>query len=102
MGSIDPIAHKYEEEREKRFNAISAGKGDRLKFRSSSLMKGLDQDLWADYDNLAKQTPPLRDGSEIRFLILGAGHNGILFAYHLIAAGFKPSEIVVVDPAGGF
>lgn len=102
MATIDTIVNKYEEEREKRFNAISSGRGGRLKFRSSSLMNNLDQDPWADYDNLAKQTPPLRDNSEIRFLILGAGHNGILFAYHLIAAGFKASEIVVVDPAGGF
>ncbi|KAJ3959805.1 hypothetical protein N0V92_003567 [Colletotrichum tropicale] len=102
MAVIDAIASKYEAEREKRFNAISAGQGGRLKFRSTALMNNLDQDPWADYDNLAKQTPPLRDGSEIRFLILGAGHNGILFAYHLISAGFKPSEIVVVDEAGGF
>lgn len=102
MATINSIANKYEEEREKRFNAILAGQGERLKFRSSSLMSNLDQDPWADYDNLAKQTPPLRDNSDIRFLILGAGHNGILFAYHLIAAGFKASEIVVVDPAGGF
>ncbi|KAK7709397.1 hypothetical protein SLS64_006310 [Diaporthe eres] len=102
MATIDSIANKYEEEREKRFNAMSAGQGGRLQFRSSSLMNNLDQDPWADFDNLAKQTPPLRDDSEIRFLILGAGHNGILFAYHLIAAGFKASEIVVVDPAGGF
>lgn len=102
MATIDSIVNKYGEEREKRFNAISFGRGGRLKFRSSSLMNNIDQDPWADYDNLAKQTPPLRDDSEIRFLILGAGHNGILFAYHLIAAGFKASEIVVVDPAGGF
>ncbi|KAF4851203.1 FAD-binding monooxygenase ausC [Colletotrichum siamense] len=102
MAAIDAIASKYEAEREKRFNAISAGGGGRLKFRSTALMNNLDQDPWADYDNLAKQTPPLRDGSEIRFLILGAGHNGILFACHLIAAGFKASEIVIVDGAGGF
>lgn len=102
MATINSIANKYEEERDKRFNAISAGQGGRLQFRNSSLMNNLDQDPWADFDNLAKQTPPLGDGSEIRFLILGAGHNGILFAYHLIAAGFKASEIVVVDPAGGF
>lgn len=102
MAAVDSLANKYEQEREKRFNAISAGQGGRLRFRNSHIANKLDQDPWADYDNLAKQTPPLRDGSEIRFLILGAGHNGILFAYHLIAAGFKASEIVVVDPAGGF
>lgn len=102
MATIDSIANKYKEERDKRFNAISAGQGGHLKFRSSSLINNLDKDPWADYDNLAKEAPLLRDNSEIRFLILGAGHNGILFAYHLIAAGFKASEIVVVDPAGGF
>jgi cation diffusion facilitator CzcD-associated flavoprotein CzcO len=101
MTAIESIAKKYEEEREKRLKAISDG-GGRLSFRNSSIGNKLDQDPWADYDNLAKQTPPLRDGSEIRFLILGAGHNGILFVYHLIAAGFKPSEIVIVDPAGGY
>ncbi|RTE83940.1 hypothetical protein BHE90_001511 [Fusarium euwallaceae] len=102
MSPVESINKKYEAEREKRFNAIAAGQGGRLKFRSSPFVGNLDQDPWADYDNLAKQTPPLKDGSNIRFLILGAGHCGILFAYHLIMAGFKPSEIVVVDSAGGF
>ncbi|KAL1845583.1 hypothetical protein Daus18300_014495 [Diaporthe australafricana] len=100
--AIDSIANKYEEERKKRFNALSAGQGGRLDFRNSSLFNSLNHDPWADYDYLAEQTPPLQEGSEIQFLILGAGHNAIMFAYYLIAAGFNASEIVVVDPAGGF
>ncbi|KAF9879169.1 cyclohexanone -monooxygenase [Colletotrichum karsti] len=102
MTAIESIKDKYEAERSKRYVAISTGKGERIKFRDSSLLDNLDQDPWANYDALAKQPAPLKGGSEIQFLILGAGHCGILFAYHLIAAGFKPSEIVVADVAGGF
>ncbi|KAK1634953.1 hypothetical protein BDP81DRAFT_451425 [Colletotrichum phormii] len=75
---------------------------DRLNFRTSFLMKDFSRDPWADHDTLAKETPPLSDGSEIRFLILGAGHNGILFAYQLVAAEFNPADVVVIDKAGGF
>ncbi|KAL0939161.1 cyclohexanone -monooxygenase [Colletotrichum truncatum] len=102
MAAVESIIKKYSEERDKRFSAISSGQGASVKFRNSSLLDKLDHDPWVDYDNLAKQQPPLKDGSDIRFLILGAGHAGILFAYHLIKAGFQPSEIVIVDEAGGF
>ncbi|POS73577.1 hypothetical protein DHEL01_v208031 [Diaporthe helianthi] len=101
MASLASIKNKYDTERNKRYEALSAGQGERLKFRDNSLLKELDRDPWVDYGNLAKQPTPLQDGSDIRFLILGAGHCAILFAYHLIAAGFKSSEIVLVDEAGG-
>lgn len=102
MASLTSMKNKYEVERNKRFKALSDGPGERLKFRNNSLLEELDRDPWVAFDNLAKQPPPLQDDSDIRFLILGAGHCGVLFAYHLIAAGFQPSEIVVIDEAGGF
>jgi hypothetical protein len=102
MAVLTTVKNKYDTERNKCFKALSDGQGERLKFRDTSLLEKLDRDPWVDYDNLAKQPSPLQDGSDIRFLILGAGHCSILFAYHLIAAGFQPSEIVVIDEAGGF
>ncbi|KAJ0297983.1 hypothetical protein COL5a_009971 [Colletotrichum fioriniae] len=102
MTAINSITTKYKTERDKRFIAISGNQGERINFRTSSLMNDFCRDPWADYDTLAKEPPPLSDGSETRFLILGAGHNGILFAYQLVAAGFNPADIVIIDEAGGF
>ncbi|KZL69998.1 cyclohexanone -monooxygenase [Colletotrichum incanum] len=102
MATVESIKKKYESERDKRFNVLSTEQGARVKFRSSTLFNDLDRDPWVNYDALTASPPLLRDGSEIRFLILGGGHSGILFAYYLIAAGFSASDIVIVDEAGGF
>ncbi|GKT57890.1 phenylacetone monooxygenase [Colletotrichum tofieldiae] len=101
MSILESTKEKYESERDKRFNVLSNQQGARVKFRSSTLFDNLNRDPWVNYETLAASPPLLTDGSEIRFLILG-GHCGILFAYHLIAAGFSPSDIVIVDEAGGF
>ncbi|WYZ36395.1 hypothetical protein EsH8_XIII_000047 [Colletotrichum jinshuiense] len=102
MATVEFEKNKYKAERDKRFNALVTEQGARVKFRSNLQMKDLNRDPWVNYDKLAATPPPLTNGSEIRFLILGGGHCGILYAYHLIAAGFSPSDIVVVDEAGGF
>ncbi|KAK1987226.1 phenylacetone monooxygenase [Colletotrichum cereale] len=102
MATIESTKNKYEAERDKRFNALLSQKVAPVHFRGNGALADLDRDPWVDLDKLAATPPPLKDGSEIRFLILGGGHCGILFAYHLVAAGFSPSDIVVVDDAGGF
>ncbi|KAM0806665.1 hypothetical protein AB5N19_07002 [Seiridium cardinale] len=93
------LVEKYALERNKRIRP------DGLKQYMDTRTPGvqdLAKDPWVDYDALAKQPVPLRDGSHIRFVIIGAGHNGLLFAARLIEAGFKTEEIVIVDTAGGF
>ena len=45
----------------------------------------------------------LKDNDHLKFLILGAGIGGLLFAVRLIEdAGFQSEEIVIVDAAAGF
>ncbi|XP_014559726.1 hypothetical protein COCVIDRAFT_23964 [Bipolaris victoriae FI3] len=87
--SIEEI---YAQERQKRIRP--EGTAQYVDFNSSSNLKDLAKDPWTD--------PPLRDGDRTKFLITGAGHNGILFAARLIEAGFSHKDIVLVDVAGGY
>ncbi|KPM35105.1 Pentalenolactone D synthase [Neonectria ditissima] len=93
------LAIKYAQEREKRIRPD--GQRQYVSLRSPRV-QDLGKDPWADYRALASQEPPLSDGSRIKFLVIGGGHNGLLFAYRLIEAGFKSEDICVVDVAGGF
>jgi cation diffusion facilitator CzcD-associated flavoprotein CzcO len=45
---------------------------------------------------------PVSDGGHTKFLIVGTGYGGIMYAVKLIQAGFNVDDIVFVDPAGGF
>jgi cation diffusion facilitator CzcD-associated flavoprotein CzcO len=45
---------------------------------------------------------PVSDGGHIKFLIVGTGYGGIMYAVKLIQAGFKADDLIFVDPAGGF
>ncbi|KAJ7096281.1 hypothetical protein C8R44DRAFT_835126 [Mycena epipterygia] len=48
------------------------------------------------------KTPPLKDGDTVKFLVFGAGYDGLLFAVRLVQAGFRVADIRLVDGAGGF
>ncbi|KAH3958725.1 hypothetical protein HBH70_205330 [Parastagonospora nodorum] len=93
------LKEKYAQERQKRINP--KGIAQYIDIRSPEV-QDLAQDPWVDYETLAKTDPPVRDGDAIKFLICGAGHNGILSAVRLIDAGFNPKDIVLVDIAGGY
>ncbi|KAJ6585340.1 flavin-binding monooxygenase-like family protein [Mycena capillaripes] len=60
------------------------------------------RDPWVDHAAFNARTPPVGDGDEVKFLVLGAGYAGLLFAVHLIEAGFNVADIRLVDVAGGF
>ncbi|KAJ7645922.1 hypothetical protein DFH06DRAFT_1210719 [Mycena polygramma] len=94
------IRQKYIEERDKRLRP--EGLKQFLKLADSSEFKYLEDDPWADHAALNAQTPVLSDGDEIKFLVVGAGYGALLFAVHLIEAGFKAADIRLVDIAGGF
>lgn len=97
----DPIVRqKYIEERNKRRRGD--GIAQYVKLADSTQFRHLQDDPWADHAALNAQTPALSDGDEIKFLVLGAGHGGLLFAVKLIEAGFNPSDIRLLDDAGGF
>ncbi|GME26869.1 Flavin-binding monooxygenase [Neofusicoccum parvum] len=94
------IQAKYAAERQRRLRPdgtsqyVDLDKTDKYKF--------LHDDPWVDHDVLNAQPPALNDGDECKFLILGAGYGGLIFAARLIQAGFSPSEMRLVDTAGGF
>ncbi|KAK6815806.1 hypothetical protein PG987_016572 [Apiospora arundinis] len=93
------LNEKYVQERSKRLR--SDGIDQYMSLRSPEVLD-LAKDPWVDYEALARQDPPLKDGDSVKFLVVGAGHNGILFAARLIDAGFSAVDIVLVDIAGGY
>ncbi|KAJ7788243.1 flavin-binding monooxygenase-like family protein [Mycena olivaceomarginata] len=97
----DPaIRQKYIEERNKRMRADGLGQFVRL--ADSTQFKHLQDDPWVDHAAFNAKTPVLSDGDDIKFLVLGAGYGGLLFAVHLIEAGFSAADIRMADGAGGF
>ncbi|OLN96259.1 Pentalenolactone D synthase [Colletotrichum chlorophyti] len=91
---------KYTEEKEKRQR--SDGNAQYLELEFTERFRKLGEDPWVDHEKLNAQPPNLRDGDEIKFVVLGAGYGGLLFAIRFIQAGFKPEDIRLVDVAGGF
>src|SRR5437899_13052695 len=49
----------------------------------------------------SKQCPPLSMKYKRKFIILGAGHNGLVTAFYLAKAGFKPLVLEARGVVGG-
>ncbi|EKG09415.1 hypothetical protein MPH_13557, partial [Macrophomina phaseolina MS6] len=94
--SLSDLQQKYAKERSKRLRQ------DGLKQYADLIGTDLAEDPFVDYDAPESQQVPIQDGGDVKFLVVGAGHSGILFAVRLIQAGFKPEDICIVDVAGGF
>ena len=98
------LSQKYTAEAAKRHRPDGLSQFVRL--ASSSLptrFRALAEDPWADHAALnAKPTIP--SGAKHKFIILGAGYGGLLFAVRLLQQGIakSPEEILFVDAAGGF
>jgi hypothetical protein len=95
----EELVQRYDKERDKRLT--KAGLSQYIDVRSKEI-QDLARDPWVDYSASRIQNPPLKDGGSIKFLISGAGHNGLLFGCRLVEAGFSGRDIVCVDIAGGF
>ncbi|AEO63111.1 uncharacterized protein THITE_2040621 [Thermothielavioides terrestris NRRL 8126] len=98
------LSQKYTAEAAKRFRPEGLGQFVRLRESSSERFRALAEDPWADHAAL-NAAPPVPDGAERKFLILGAGYGGLLFAARLIDAGLAvagPDDLLLVDAAGGF
>ncbi|KAJ0137951.1 Ketocytochalasin monooxygenase, partial [Colletotrichum tanaceti] len=88
---------KYAQEREKRIRPEGMAQFVELKDEYGDLSK----DLYVDYEEL-RRNRPLSDGQDVKMLIIGAGHNGLLAAVRLIqAGGLTAEDMVLVDKAGG-
>ncbi|KAJ7110161.1 hypothetical protein C8R44DRAFT_986130 [Mycena epipterygia] len=95
---IPDIHQKYAEERTKRLDTPK----DYVELSRSDAFHYIQEDLWVDHSALNSQTPPVKDGDAVKFLVLDAGYAGLLFAVRLTQAGFRAEDIRIVDAAGGF
>jgi cation diffusion facilitator CzcD-associated flavoprotein CzcO len=96
------ISQKYEEEKLKRIRPDAGSQYVDLELSSSSRLHDLVEDPWVDHDALNAKEPNLKEGDDIKFLLLGGGFCSLQFAVYFIKAGFKPEDIRFVDTAGGF
>jgi cation diffusion facilitator CzcD-associated flavoprotein CzcO len=92
---------RYEKEAAKRLRRD--GVGQFIDLDGPEGLSVLRGDPWIDPELLNTHPPPvLQDGSDCKFLIVGAGFGGIICAVKLIQAGFSADSIRMVDAAGGF
>ncbi|RMZ67967.1 phenylacetone monooxygenase [Pyrenophora seminiperda CCB06] len=104
MAVTDPanLQARYAQERDKRLRADGMQQYTRL---PSEAEKPLSDDPWVglgQQENGKQEAGPLKDGGEIQFLMIGAGHVGLLAGGRLIQAGFSAKDMCLVDVAGGF
>ncbi len=92
------IQQKYNEERTKRLR--SDGVSQYIDLNTSD--KHFQDDPWIDPLAPNAGVSSLTDGSRCKYLILGAGFGGLLFAVRLIQAGIDVDDVRIVDSAGGF
>lgn len=102
--NVKDVLKKYSEEATKRLQMRPEGIAQYVKLRNaqSERFRRLADDPWVDHAALNAQEPAVKDREQYKFLVLGAGFGGLLFAVRLIQAGFKPEDIRLVDNAGGF
>lgn len=94
----DTYLQKYNDEREKRLKA--QGTGQFMNLRSSKKYSRFLEDPWVTGGTPVNQVVP--DGGHVKVVIVGAGYGALQNAVHLIKAGFRSEDLVIVDPAGGF
>jgi hypothetical protein len=95
--TAEQVQQKYEEERRKRLRPD--GDGQYVVISASEKFKHYNEDPWLSERSRAVTT---KNGDHVKFLILGAGCGGVLYAVKLIKAGVPASDIRIVDSAGGF
>ncbi|RII05078.1 hypothetical protein CUC08_Gglean010725 [Alternaria sp. MG1] len=88
---------RYAQERDKRLRPDGFQQYTRLPSKDD---KPLADDPWLQYAH--QEDGPLKDGDNIQFLIIGAGHAGLLAGGRLVEAGFSAKGVYLVDVAGGF
>lgn len=98
MVTVD-LQKRYQEEREKRINVKGLSQ---YTDNSVGHIYALDVDPWVDANSPIQQ--PVSDGGHSKIVIFGAGFGGICAAVRCLEQGAakSPSDLLIVDPAGGF
>ncbi|GJC87779.1 FAD-binding monooxygenase ausC [Colletotrichum liriopes] len=100
MTAAENLLEKYAAERDKRLRPENLQKW--VNFREPELTD-MDRDLYVSHAALRSQDQPLKDGSDVQVLIVGAGIHGVMMAHRMVTqAGVKSDDLVLVDRAGGF
>ncbi|KAF2994620.1 hypothetical protein E8E13_003481 [Curvularia kusanoi] len=93
---------RYAQERDKRLRQDGLQQYTRLPTAGDDI---LADDPWINFgkqQEAQENTGPLRDGDDIQFVIIGAGHAGLLAGGRLVEAGFPADKMCLVDVASGF
>ena len=94
------IQQKYSEEAAKRRR--DDGLSQYVDLSRSDKFRHYQDDPWLDASAPEVGLPALTEGDACKYLILGAGFGGLVFAVRLIQAGISVDDIRLVDSAGGF
>ncbi|KAI6277431.1 hypothetical protein MCOR27_005995 [Pyricularia oryzae] len=105
LAALSDLFDKYEEEAEKRILPDGTSQymdleEDQEARESSRHLTHLIEDPWVDHETLNAATPPIENGNDVKFLVVGAGFCGLVYAVRLIEAGFSVDDIRLVDTAG--
>lgn len=100
--NLASLTKKYNEESQKRFRSEGSAQYLELADAQTNTLAELSNDPWVDHEALNAQPTNLKDGDDIKVLILGCGFCGIVHAIHQIKAGIDAEDIRLVDVAGGF
>lgn len=97
LKEFESLARRYAEEKERRVR--SDGMDQYVELEDSSKFAYLAEDPFVDHESLNARPSPLKNDQEVKVIILGAGHGGLLFAARLVEAGISPDDIRLVDIA---
>jgi cation diffusion facilitator CzcD-associated flavoprotein CzcO len=98
------LSQKYQAEAIKRLRPDGLAQFVPLKKAEHERFRALAEDPFVDHAALNAKPSPVDESTVYKFLILGAGYGGLLYAVRLIEAGLVsgPNDLRLVDAAGGF
>jgi hypothetical protein len=100
--AVADIEAKYNAERDKRLQERPQGEAQSIDLTTSEKFKHLQDDPWVSPDEHTSVPETINISKPIKYLVVGAGYSGLLFAVRLLEAGAKLDELVIVDTAGGY